>query len=395
MTTDLQTLLAEIEVAASEILNCERATVFVYDNERMELYSCVESRSEFVHIPADQGIAGASFQSGKLLNIHDAYADPRFNPSVDRETGFKTRNMLVSPLTLANNQILGVIEVLNKHGDGFNTHDELLLETFAAQSAVSLHRQVLMEEFGERKRLQSELEIAKQIQLGLLPKNSPEIEGFEIAAWNGPAEETSGDFYDFQILQDGRLLFIVADVAGHGVGPALLAAQCSALQRAVFSMDCELEKSLTKINQLLCEDIPNDRFATAFLGRVDPDQNRIEAISAGHEPVYIYRADTRLVERFDVCGLPLGIIDNYIYDEWQTIQLNTHDILVALTDGFLEGEDRQGNPFGTARIFDAIQQSSGLCAQNMIAFLRESLARHSEGIRQADDLTAIVIKKVG
>lgn len=181
MTTDLQSLLAEIETAASDILNCERATVFVYDNEHAELYSCVESRSEFVHIPVDQGIAGASFQSGKLLNIRDAYADPRFNSSVDRETGFKTRNLMVSPLTLSNNQILGVIEVLNKHRGEFTGHDELLLQTFAAQSAISLHRQFLMEEYGERKRLQSELAIAKQIQQGLLPKASPELTGFDIA----------------------------------------------------------------------------------------------------------------------------------------------------------------------------------------------------------------------
>ncbi len=181
MTSDLQTLLAEIEVAASDILNCERATVFVYDGERQELYSCVESRSVFVHIAADQGIAGASFQSGELLNIQDAYADPRFNPSMDRETGYKTRNMLVSPLSLSNNEMLGVIEVLNKHQGAFTQHDALLLKTFAAQSAISIHRQFLMEEYAERRRLQNEVAIAKQIQQGLLPNASPELDGFDIA----------------------------------------------------------------------------------------------------------------------------------------------------------------------------------------------------------------------
>ncbi|MGR9106369.1 MAG: PP2C family protein-serine/threonine phosphatase [Gammaproteobacteria bacterium] len=393
MTIDLQSLLAEIEIAASEILNCDRATVFVYDSEHDELYSCVESRAEFVHIRADQGIAGASFQSGLLLNIQDAYADPRFNPDVDRETGFRTRNMLVSPLVLSNNENLGVIEVLNKHHGDFTSHDELLLETFAAQSAVSLHRQFLMEEFGEQKRLQSELAIAKQIQRGLLPKASPELQGFEIAGWNQPAEETSGDFYDFQRLKDEALIFIIADVAGHGVGPALLAAQCSALQRAVFSMGCELEESLTRINQLLCEDIPSDRFATAFLGRVDAAQNRIQATSAGHEPVYIYRAANRAVEQFAIGGPPLGIIENCVYDEWQTIRLEKDDILVALTDGFLEAEDCHGNRFGSQGIADAIKTAASLSAENIIEFLRDALTRHIQGTRQADDLTAIVIKK--
>ncbi|MGH8551625.1 MAG: PP2C family protein-serine/threonine phosphatase [Methylococcales bacterium] len=393
MTSNLQSLLAEIEAAASDILNCERATVFVYDSERSELYSCVESRAEFVHIPVDQGIAGASFQSGKLLNIRDAYRDPRFNSSVDRETGFKTRNLLVSPLTLSNNQILGVIEVLNKRRGEFTGHDELLLQTFAAQSAISLHRQFLMKEYGESQRLQGELAIANQIQQGLLPKQLPELPGFDIAGWNQPAEETSGDFYDFRLLADAKLLFIIADVAGHGVGPALLAAQCSALQRAVFSMGCELEKSLTKINELLCEDIPDDRFATAFLGLVDVEQNRIKAISAGHEAVFIYRAASRTVENFPIGGVPLGILDDCIYDEWHTIRLETDDILVALTDGFTEAEDRHGSRFGTERVIDAIRTSCALSAEHIISFLRDALMKHNQGTRQSDDLTAIVIKK--
>jgi phosphoserine phosphatase RsbU/P len=394
MTTDLQSLLAEIEAAATNILNCERATVFVYDSERSELYSGVESRAEFVRIPAHQGIAGACFQSGQLLDIKDTYADPRFNPAVDRETGFTTRNMLAYPLMLSDNQILGVIEVLNKNQGEFTGHDGLLLQTFAAQSAVALHRQFLMEEYGERKRLQSELAIAKQIQQGLLPKVAPELNGFAIAGWNQPAEETSGDFYDFQTLDDGNLVFIIADVAGHGVGPALLAAQCSAFQKAVFSMGCELERSLTKINQLLAEDIPSDRFATAFVGMVDVGKNQIRAISAGHEPVYIYRAATRTIEKFPVGGLPLGILDTCVYDEWQAIRLAPDDMLVTLTDGFLEAENRRGHRFGEQRIMDAIRASCERSAADVISFLRESLMHHLCGSRHADDLTAIVIKKI-
>lgn len=394
MTTDLQSLLAEIESAAADILDCERATVFVYDSNRQELYSCVTSRSEFVHTPIDQGIAAACFQSRQMMNIEDVYQDPRFNPSVDVETGFRTRNMLVCPLTPSDNEILGVIEALNKHEGEFNSRDELLLETFAAQSAISLHRQFLMEEYGEKKRLQSELAIAKQIQQGLLPKTSPEIKNFDIAGWNKPAEETSGDFYDFQTLNNGNLLFIIADVAGHGVGPALLAAQCSAFQRAVFSMGYEIENSLTKINELLCEDIPNDRFATAFLGILNPDQNEIKAISAGHGPVYIYRANTRVVETLGVNGMPLGIMEDNQYDQWQQIHLETNDILIALTDGFIEGENQKGICFGIERVSQVIQSCFESSARNIVSFLQNSLMEHINGTRQSDDLTAIVIKRL-
>lgn len=392
-TFDLQSLLAEIEAAACEILKCERATVFVFDHERNELYSCVESRQEFVHIPADQGIAGASFQSGELLNIADAYREPRFNSAIDRETGFKTRNLLACPLRLSNRQILGVIEVLNKEQGAFTRDDALLLETFAAQSAVSIQRQFLMQEFAERKRLQAELAIAKRIQQGLLPEAAQQLAGFDIFGWNQPADETGGDFYDFRRLHDDKLLFMIADIAGHGLGPALLAAQCAAFERAVFSMSENLEAGITRINELLCEHIPDDRFATAFLGLIQAGQDHIQAISAGHEPVFVYRAETQMVENIPVTALALGIFHSSVYDEWQRIRLAPGDALVALTDGFVEAEDRHGEALGSQRIIESIRAAGGRDAEAILAALREAFMRHIHGTRQTDDLTAIIIKR--
>jgi GAF domain-containing protein len=129
LNQDLQGLLKQIERAAVTVLNCERATVFVYENNSGELNSLVMDRIEKLSVPADSGIVGSCFNSGGLVNVPDAYEDPRFNPSIDLLTGFQTRNILAAPLFGDKQNVLGVLEVLNKTGSGFGEWDEFLLET--------------------------------------------------------------------------------------------------------------------------------------------------------------------------------------------------------------------------------------------------------------------------
>lgn len=394
LTTDLQSLLKEIENAVLTVLDCERATVLVYDQDNNELYSCVNSRSENIRLSVDQGIAGICFKDKILLNIPDAYQDPRFNQTVDKQTGFKTRNMLACPLSVSGQETLGVLEVLNKYDGCFDAHDETLLRTFAAQSAIALHRQFLMEEFGEHKKLQGELAVAKKIQTGLFPSAAPVIEGFDIAGWNKPADETGGDFFDFQTLNNGNLLFVIADVAGHGIGPALLAAECSALQRAIFSLESDLPKGLEHINRLLCDHFPTDRFVTAFVGSLSPENNRLGFISAGHGPVLIFRQRTGKITELPVNGLPLGILSNTSYDTLKQILLEPGDMLIALTDGFVEWENNDEASYGLPRVCNFIQQHAERPAAELIEQLYRALVEHTHPAKQNDDLTAVIIKNI-
>ncbi len=393
MTTDLQSLINEIEHAAKRVLNCERATVFVHDNATNELFSFVKARQEGIRIPADQGIAGASFQNRILLNINDAYKDSRFNRLIDKETQFKTRNLLACPLFVSKDQVLGVLEVLNKSERNFDTGDEILLQTFAAQAAISIHRQFLMEEYGEKKRLQSELETARHIQQGLLPKHAPTIEGYDISGWSKAAEETSGDYYDFQALENDELLLVIADVSGHGIGPALLAAQCAALHRAIFSLALQTQQNLNHINRLLCRDIPNDRFVTAFFGVLQTTTDVFRYISAGHGPVLIYRAADKSIETLAVQGLPLGILSDSDYSLWNSFKFMSGDILVGLTDGFVESENMNGDCFGLQRVLDVILDTSHLPTESLISHLYQSLLKFVGNVAPSDDLTAVVVKK--
>ncbi|MGZ8185296.1 MAG: SpoIIE family protein phosphatase [Methylobacter sp.] len=395
LNQDLQSLLKQIEQAAVKVLDCERATVFVYEKNTHELYSLVSDRAEKLRVSSDSGIVGSCFKSGKLINVPDAYEDPRFNKSIDKMTGFKTRNILASPLLSDNQNVLGVLEVLNKSNGAFDEWDELLQETFSAQCGVAIHRHALMEEFATRKRLQQELTIARRIQRSLLPQSAPIIEGFDIAGWSQSAEETGGDFFDFHTLDDHNLILVIADVSGHGIGPALLAAECWALQRAIFSLAPNYRASLLHINQLLCRHMLSDRFITAFIGCLNPnDNNTLNFLSAGQGPVFMLRVAQRHIETLPVTDIPLGIIANNSYDQWESISFNTGDILIAFTDGFFEWEDPPGNCFGTDRICETVFCNAKLPAAAIIEKVHSHLLSFTKGTQQQDDLTAIVIKKL-
>jgi len=394
LNQDLQSLLKQIEQAARTILNCERATVLVYEKTTGELYSLVFDRIEKLRVPADSGIAGSCFNSGKPVNVADAYRDPRFNNSMDLLTGFKTRNILAAPLFGDKQKVLGVLEVLNKTEGDFEEWDEFLLEALAGQCGVAIHRQILMEEFAQRKRLQQELAIAKSIQRSLLPTSAPSIAGYDIAGWSQSAEETGGDFFDFHQLDDSRLIFMLADVSGHGIGPALLAAECWALQRAAFSWAADYRSTLTQINRLICLHMPSDRFITAFIGLLSGEPNTLNFLSAGHGPVFMLRIEENCIETLPVSDLPLGIMADYLYEQWHTISFNPGDILIAFTDGFFEWEDLSGKSFGTDRICEIVLGHSGLPAAAIIEHVHKDLLGFAAGTKQQDDLTAVVIKKL-
>ncbi len=394
LNQNLQVLLKQIEQAAVEVLSCEKATVFVYDQVLDELYSIVDDRSEKLYIPANSGIAGNCFKSRMLINVQDAYQDPRFNRSIDRRSGFKTRNILAAPMVGNSQDSLGVLEVINKKGGSFNEWDQFLLEVLSGQCGIALHRHALIQEFGESKRMQQELAIARSIQQSLLPTSAPIIAGYDIAGWNQSAQETGGDFYDFHLLEDGKLILILADVSGHGIGPALLAAECWALQRAAFSWAEDYGSCMDRINRLICRHIPNDRFITAFIGNMDAENDTLTYLSAGHGPVFILKVSEHRIENLPVRSMPLGIMAEHCYDQWQTASFNPGDILIAFTDGFFEWENASGNNYGTERICETVFRCAHLSAAAIIERVHHDLLRFADGIRQQDDLTAIVVKKL-
>ncbi len=393
-TTELMPLLRKIEAATLQVLQCERATVFLYDRDANELHSRVATGVDEIRFSADQGIAGEVVRTGKVISIKDAYADPRFNPEIDRKTGFKTRNMITFPLNGFDNTIVGVLQVLNKTPGSFDPWDAQLVETLGAQIGVVLQRQLLLEQYAEKQRIEADLDIAREIQQGVLPEHPPEAPGFEIAGWNKPADETGGDCYDFFALAGGTVAVTIADATGHGIGPALVIAECRALFRATAPLSHDLATAVSRVNDVLNNDLPADRFVTAFFGLLSPADNTLRYISAGHGPLLRYvRADDAITE-LKADSFPLGIMPDVAYDKPAEFPMQPGDMMVLVTDGFFEWADAKGEQFGIERMNDVIRKYRDHPGADIIRALHEAVLTFADGTPQDDDLTAVIIKKL-
>src|SRR5215471_5915891 len=243
------------------------------------------------------------------------------------------------------------------------------------------------------KQMEHDLSIARSIQQSLLPKVRPKLDGYEIAGWNRSADSTGGDYFDWKELDNGSVAVTLADVTGHGIGPALLASVCRAYSRASFSNSDSLVGVLQRINQSFGEDLAPGRFATFVAAICHAGDDKIELLSAGHGPLFWYSAATGELKSFPAHDVPLGILPRLTSASSQIVPMDTGDLLFLITDGFLEWENAAGDQFGTERFERVVRSSLQLAPEEIIEELYRAVLAFAAGTRQADDLTAVIIKK--
>lgn len=238
-----------------------------------------------------------------------------------------------------------------------------------------------------------DLDIARSIQQDLLPAESPKLKDFEVAGWNEPADQTGGDYFDWQTLPDGRLAISLGDATGHGIGPALVSALCRAYARASLIADAEHHQVLDRLNSLLADDLSANRFVTFALVFLDPLKSEVEVLSAGHGPILWYNHATREIENLEAQGIPLGMIAGVNYEQALVRRLAPNDMIILVTDGFYEWENTSGQEFGLQRLESVILQCHDCSAEEVIERLRSSVEEFCGGSEQKDDLTAVVLKR--
>jgi serine phosphatase RsbU (regulator of sigma subunit) len=256
------------------------------------------------------------------------------------------------------------------------------------------HVERLAVEKAERQRIEHDLDIARRIQQGLLPTAKPELKDYDIAGWSRAADKTGGDYYDWQRLPDGRLLISLADVSGHGIGPALVAAVCRAYARAsVTAHEHDLARIVDRLNELLVDDMPEGRFVTFAGVLLDPQRHRAHMMSAGHGPLFrCIAAGGKLIES-DADGLPLGLISGNEYGPAHEFALEPGDAVLLVTDGLFEWSNAEGDSFGLGRLRAAIRDLAPLSADDMIQGLYERAREYAGRIPQADDVTIVVVRR--
>lgn len=405
-TSSLADVLAMIIDALRDTLKAERASVFQYDADTDEFFATkAHGLPSDLRLRGDAGFIGRAGRSRRIVNVPDAYADPGFNQSVDKSTGFRTRCILTIPLQDHEQQLVGVAQVLNKRADldggVFTTVDELIAGHLANQAAVALRRAQLLESERTRRKLEADLELARSIQFAALPECLPTVPGYSVAASTKPAEETGGDSFDVIDLRglgverpDGAdLLIMMADATGHGVGPAISVTQVVSMIRMAARLGADHERIARQINTQLCSDLPPGRFVTAFIGVLDAARHELRYISAGQAPLIVRRGDgtTEIIK--NCSAPPLGIDPDIEFESMDPIRFGPGDGFVLLSDGFYEAMDRKGAHFGAAGVNRSLDAAPGASSEDWLGALSEAVSRFSEGTSQLDDQTGVVIRR--
>jgi sigma-B regulation protein RsbU (phosphoserine phosphatase) len=391
---DLDTMLAEVVDASREILNADRGTVFLYDEETDELVVRVGTDLDHIRIPADKGIVGESAQTRKLINVPDCYADDRFNRAIDKQTGYRSRCMLTIPLIGYEESLIGVLQILNKNEGVFDAQDEFVGQALAAQAAVVLHRVKITQQIIESERLGREISVARDVQMGTLPTNMPEIAGYEFGGAFAPTDETGGDLYDFVPLDDTRLFLLMGDATGHGIGPALSATQVRAMLRVAIRLESSLDDAFIHINDQLCEDLPDDRFVTGFIGLLDAETHTVRFHSGGQGPILHYQAEMGEYDWHPATTFPMGYIPQTDLQAPQSAELDPGDVLGLISDGIYEYENEAGEQFGRKGVMRILDDNPDAPAQDLVDKIMEAARKHGGAAPQADDMTIVLARRL-
>ncbi len=391
---DLDTMLEEVVDASREVLNADRGTVFLYDSAADELVVRVGTGLDSIRIPADKGIVGESAQTRKLINVPDCYADERFNRAIDKQTGYRSRCMLTIPLVGYEDSLVGVLQILNKNNGVFDEQDEFVAQALAAQAAVVLHRAAITEQMIASERLDREITVARDVQMGTLPKSMPRIDGYEFGGAFAPTDQTGGDLYDFVPLDDKRLFLLMGDATGHGIGPALSATQVRAMLRVAIRLNSSLDDAFVHINNQLCEDLPDDRFVTGFFGLLDSSSNQVKFHSGGQGPIMHFHAHRNEYDWHEATTFPLGYMPQTDLGEAVVATMEPGDVLGLISDGIYEYENESGLQFGQQGVINIIDNNPEASAQDLVDMIMQGARDHGGLAPQADDITIVLARRL-
>jgi len=389
---DLMTMLAEVVNAAKQVLHADRGSVWLYDSAADELVLEIATGIAPVRVPASAGIVGACARERRIINVPDCYKDARFNPDVDRASGYRTRCMLALPLIDHREVLVGVMQVLNKAGGEFNADDEILATALAAQCAVALQRVRMTAALIEGEKMRQELEMARAVQMSTLPAVMPTLPGYDLYGTSRPASLTGGDTFDLALVDQG-LLTVLGDATGHGIAPALSVTQMHAMLRMAFRLGANLEAAFLNVNNQLAETIADDRFITAFIGLLDATTHRMRFHSGGQAPILHYQAAKRACARYNPTSFPLAAMPLSALRPAVSLDLLPGDILVLLSDGVYEYCDRHNEPFGEARVEAVLAAHHDKPMAELSSVLLAGVETFAKGAPQEDDITIVLVKR--
>ena len=402
---DIDTVLSQILSAATQVMEANAASIMVLDEESGDLL-CQQAVGEVgqavcreFRIPKGTGIAGWVAENRKPVRIADAHEDPRFNPEMDRKTGFRTRSLLCVPL-MAKDRFIGVAQVLNKEvvteagvsiGE-FNEEDEELFGLFAQQAALAIENARLHRSLLQQQRLDWDLNIARQIQQSFLPTGPLHVQGVELYTHYHPAFQVGGDIYDYFLIGPDRLALVIGDVSGKGVSAALYTARFISDLRSLAQQDRRPKEVVETMNRYQFERSRFGMFITLIFGILDLKSGQLEYVYAGHPPIFWSRPDEFCIQVKGPSGPPLGIFADRTYTPGE-LTLETGDTLLWYTDGIIEVMNQHGQINGVEWL-GQILKASDISTETLVKKIDDQVHRFGGQDSFYDDIAMMVVRMV-
>ena len=354
----------------------------------------LESYLRLHSVSLGEGVIGRVWQTGQPICLNELSEAPELAKLRDSSLG--AGSMMVSSL-LYGKQNMGVLALANSAMSApFSQSDFVVFKSIAEQSAFALYNAIIYSEANEKKRLDHDLEIARDIQRVLLPAEPPSVNGFEISGINVPARQVSGDYFDYIKVDEERLGVAIADVSGKGVPASLIMAICRSVLRSQAAQNPSPADVLQKVNRQLYPDIKEDMFISMAYVILDHARNGVTLSRAGHDAPLLYKRESQTITPLKTPGMVVGIDSGSVFDRLTTdvvVPLERDDCLLLYTDGVTEALDSGGDEFGIERTMESVRASAKSGAQAIVTRLIDDLRNFVGSQPQNDDITLIAIRK--
>jgi sigma-B regulation protein RsbU (phosphoserine phosphatase) len=345
-------------------------------------------------ISPGEGLIGRVWQTGQPVCVTEFSDAPELAKL--RGSAFGSASVIAASLRYGN-QDLGVLALAQgPAGPPFSQGDFVVFKSIAEQSAFALYNAIIYSMANEKKRLDHDLEIARDIQRILLPSEAPAINGFQISGINAPARQVSGDYFDYIQVDEERLGVAIADVSGKGVPASLIMAICRSVLRAEAARNPSPADVLRKVNRQLYPDIKEDMFISMAYLILNHQRDGVTLARAGHDAPLLYKQQSQTVTPIKSPGMVVGIDSGNVFDRLTVdfaVPLERDDCLVLYTDGVTETLNADGDEFGLDRMMQSVRASATNGAQAVVTKIIQDVRDFTGSVPQNDDITLIAIRK--
>ena len=392
-STDVHQVLDTIVQKAVKAVQAEQGSLMLVTEQKDKpLKTLIRQDNLSGSIPAyrvGMNITGWVLKNRTALRIDNLEKDERFRCTPEE---YQALHSVLCVPVWQQAKIIGVLMVTNKKtGEPFSDGDLRLLSIIAAQSGQLIRNARLQEENLEKRRLQHELDLARRIQLSLLPEKDPCLPGLDIASYFRPADEVSGDYYDYIQPNKNSLALVIADVSGHGASAALMTAL---LKGVVHSLTVESELSaqwMRRINRIIGGIIPDDVFITMQLLLFDNLSKQMTICNAGHNPPLLYNGKSQTCIPLEVPGCALNVLPDFDFTI-KEYPLEKNDFILIYTDGITEAFNNNDEEFGLERLKKTVQQNVGQSCGEILSKIKTQVHNFTQDKKQGDDMALVGIK---